>query len=106
DQHSIDGVLPAGIAPAQRASDDLVDVPDRLANPLAVVALAAVAQLDRFVLPGRGPGGHGGAAEDAAAQHAVDLDGRVAARVENFARDDLLDLHRTPLRVASPLSVL
>ena len=69
-----------------------VDRGDRLLHALAEIALlVAVAQLDRLVRPGRGAGRHGGAAARAVLQHDVDLDGRIAAAVEDFAADDVDD---------------
>ena len=59
----------------------------------AVAALVAVAQLDRLVGAGGGARGHGGAAEGAVSRVDIDLDGRIAAAVENFARVDVGD-HR------------
>src|SRR5207237_3119991 len=50
----------------------------------AAVGRAAVAQLDRFELPGRRAGRNGGAPEGARLQTHVDLDSRVAARVEDL----------------------
>src|SRR5205823_1164654 len=64
----------------------------RLLHPLAAITLlVAVAQFDRLVRAGRGAGGNRGATERAVLQHDVDLDGRVAAAVEDFAADDVDD---------------
>ena len=60
-------------------------------DALAEIALAAVAQFDRLMRAGRGAGRHRGAAHRAVFQHDVDLDGRVAAAVEDFAADDVDD---------------
>ncbi len=79
----------AGVA----ADDDLgqraVDVGDGLGDALAEVArLVAVAELDGLVDAGAGARGDGGAAERAVGQDDVDLDGRVAAAVEDLAAAD------------------
>ena len=67
-----------------------VDELDGLEHALAqVTGLVAVAQLDRFARTGRRAGRHGGAAHGAAFQQHVALDGGVAARIEDFAADDV-----------------
>ena len=87
-------VLVGGFVAGQRVEDLAVDGIDRLEHALAAVAaLVAVAQLDRFVGAGGGARGNGGAAEGAGFQGHIDLDGRIAAAVENFARVDVGD-HR------------
>src|SRR5699024_9756768 len=53
---------------------------------------AAVAQLHRLVLTGRGSAGHGGPPESAGGEHDVDLDGGVTARIEDLAALDVDDL--------------
>ena len=88
----VDRDLVGGVDAGQRVGDLAVDGLDRLQHALAeVAALVAVAQLDRLVRAGGGARGHGGAAEGAALQDDVDLDRRVAAAVENFARVDVSD---------------
>ena len=86
---------------ARRAISPLT-LPTAVCDALAAEAGAAVAQLDRLVLAGRGarrarsPGRVAPGRE-----HDLDLDGGVAARVEDLAADDVLDLaHAT----ASPAS--
>ena len=65
---------------------------DRLLDALAAVAaLVAVAQLDRLMRAGRGARRHGGAAHGAVLEHDVDLDSRVAATVQDLARDNVYD---------------
>ena len=83
--------LVLGLHAADRLEDLAVDGFDRALDALAEEARAAVAQLDRLVRAGRGAGGHGGAAHRAVFEHDVDLDGRVAAAVENLAADDVDD---------------
>ena len=63
-----------------------------LVTPFAEVPrLVAVAELDRLVDAGAGPRGDRRAAERAVGQDHVDLDGRVAAAVEDLAPADLGD---------------
>ena len=63
------------------------DVADGLADALAEVALlVAVAQLEGLVLAGGGAGRDGGAAQVAARHGHLDLDGGVAAGVEDLPR--------------------
>ncbi len=63
-----------------------------LQHALAAVArLVAVAQFHRLVRAGGGAGRHRRAAERAAVEHHVDLDGRIAAAVEDLAGDDVGD---------------
>ena len=70
----------------QQVHDLAVDRADRLQHALAAVALlVAVAQLDRLVRAGRGAGRHGGAAHGAAFELDLDLDGGIAATVQDFA---------------------
>ena len=57
----------------------------------AEAGLVAVAQLDRLVGAGRGARRHRRAADRAVGQDDVDLDGRVAARVEDLAGVDDVD---------------
>ena len=60
-----------------------------LQDALAAVArLVAVAQLDRLVRAGRGARRHGRPADRAVVEDDVDLDRRVAARIEDLARVD------------------
>ena len=63
-----------------------------LSVPLPQIALlVAVAQFDGLVGAGAGAARHGGAADGAVAENHVDLDGRVAAAVEDFAGVDRLN---------------
>ena len=73
----------------QRFGDDAVDVADGLAHAFAAVSRrVAIAQLERFALAGRRAGGHGGPSEGAALERHVDFDGRIAARIQDFAPMD------------------
>ena len=76
----------AASKPAHRLGDLAVDVGDRLGDALAAARLAAVAQLERLVHAGRRARGHRRAARRARLEADLDLDGRVAARVEDLPR--------------------
>ena len=87
----VDRALLVRARPGERPGDLVVDVADGLLDSLAAPGLAAVAQLGGLELAGRGAGRHRGAAAGAVLEHDVDLDGRIAAAVENFAADDVDD---------------
>ena len=81
-----------GRAGADQGFGDLaVDVLDRLGHALAGPGAAAVAQLDRLELAGRGAGRDRGQAASAGLEHDLDLDRRVAAGVEDLTRVDGAD---------------
>ena len=100
DQRAVEAFLVGCVAPAQRLGDLAVDVADRLQDGLAAPPGAAVAQLDRLVDAGRGAGRDDRAAERAGLEPDVDLDRRVAARVDDLPSAHLSDLHVAP----SPLA--
>ena len=80
-------------SPEDGRRDRLHDVGHGRLDALAVVArLVAVAQLDRLVGAGGGTGGHGRPAHGAVVQDDGHLDGRVAARVEDLLRVDVVDV--------------
>jgi hypothetical protein len=60
-------------------------VGDRLRDALAAPGIAAVAQLQRLELAGGGTRRHRGDAAGAGLQADLDLDGGIAARVEDLA---------------------
>ena len=92
DKQPVDAHLVEGVTAKQLGPNGLVHVPHRMQDALAAVAgRVAVAQLDRLMRAGGGAGGHCGAALRAVLQHDIDLDGRIAAAVENFAADDVDD---------------
>ena len=92
DQRLVDLDLVFRLHAADRVENLAVHRLERLQHALAEVArLVAVAELHRLVRAGRGAGRHGGAAEGAVLQRHVDLDGRIAAAVENLAADDVDD---------------
>ena len=75
----------AASKPSERRTDPVGHVRDRRQDALAAVAgLVAVPQLDRLVDAGRGAGRHRRPAERAVLGDDVDLDGRVAPRVEDL----------------------
>src|SRR5206468_10349933 len=64
-----------------------------------VTAVVTVAQFHRLVRAGRSARGHRRAAGGAVFEHHIDLDGRIATAVENFAADDVDDGgHGAPAR--------
>ena len=92
DQRAVQARLVEHVAARDRRGDLAVDVRDRPRHALAEVGVAAVAQLGRLELAGRGAGRDRRAAARARAQREVDLDGRVPARVEDLTGVDALDL--------------
>ena len=78
----------AARAPVSAAAISPLTLATALRDPLAGPGVAAVAQLDRLELAGRGARRHGGEAARARLEDDLDLDGRVAARVEDLARVD------------------
>jgi len=81
-----------GIHSADRVEDLAVDCLHGFAHALAQIAgLVAIPKLDGFVRAGRGPGRHAGAAARALIEHHVDLDGRIAAAIQNLASNDVDD---------------
>ena len=100
DHRAVDAELIVGVAARERVEDLAVDRVDGLADALAAVALlVAVAQLDRLVGAGRSARGNRRAADDAGVQRHVDLDGRIAAAVEDLAGVDVGDRSHGRLRV-------
>src|SRR5690606_26427973 len=69
--------------PDQGLGDLAVDVRDRPGHALAAPGLAAVAQLDRLELAGRGAGGNRGQAAGAGGELDLHLYGGVAAGIED-----------------------
>src|SRR5215813_12593374 len=91
NERLVDLGLRLGVHAADGIENLAVDGVDRLAHPLAEIALATVAQFDRLVRPSRGSRRHGGAALGPVFEHDVDLDRRIAAAVEDLAADDVGD---------------
>ena len=88
----VEPALVLGVGAEERVGDLPVHVADRLQHALAEVGGGiAVAQLDGLVLAGRRAGGHGRPSEGAGREPDVDLERRVAARVEELASVHLGD---------------
>src|SRR5581483_7658485 len=82
------GLLP-GLEAAERGRDRVGDVLHGIEDALpAVAARVLVAELDRFAAPRRGTRGNGRAAEGSSLELEVDLNGRVAAGVQDLASLD------------------
>jgi hypothetical protein len=64
---------------------------DGALDTLAEIARTAVAKLDRFMRACGGARGNGGTTHRTVFQHHVDLDGRIAAAIQNFAADNVDD---------------
>ena len=89
DQRRVERALVLRVEAGDRVRDLVVDVAHRLEHALAAVRTrVAVAQLDGLELPRRRARRHGRAADRARLELDVDLDGRVAARVEDLPRAD------------------
>ena len=92
DEPAVDRGL-VGLAADERAGDLAVDVRHGAPHAAAQVARPIpVAQLDRLALAGGGARGHRRPPERAPLEDQVDLDGRIAARVEDLAPMDAFDL--------------
>ncbi len=88
----VDAALVLGIHAAQRVVDLALHRGHRAEHALAKVALlVAVAQFVGLVGAGRGARRHRRAALRPVLQDHVDLDGRIATAVEDFAADDVHD---------------
>ena len=85
DHQPVDRDLVLRIAPGQGVEQLALDRVQSLAHALAEIAIGvAVAQLDRFVLAGRGARGDRGAPADAALEFDIDFERRVAPAIEDF----------------------
>ena len=104
DQRRVDTALVERVHVEEHVADLAVHVAHRRRHALAAEPGAPVAQLDRFVLAGRGTRRDDGAAPGAGDEQHLDLDRRVATRIEDLAPDDVLDLAhpRTPRWSARP----
>jgi hypothetical protein len=89
---AVDGRLLGRIQADELRRDLRVDVLDRLEHALAaVLALVAVAQLERLMLARARAGGNDGAAARTVLQVNFSLKGGVAPRIEDLAGDDFGD---------------
>ena len=106
DHGPVERPLVRRVRAPERVRDLAVDVRDGPAHRLAAVLIAAVAQLHRLVLASRGARRHSREATGAGVEHDLDLDRRVAPRVEHLPAVNAVDRrHRagkaTGRRVAS-----
>ena len=100
DQLLVELLLLVGLHAPNRLEDLAVHIRDRLRHGLAAEGVAAVAQLDRLVDAGGGAGRDRRAAVGAGLQHHLDLDGGVAARVEDLAGVDVGDTAHSEVSLA------
>ena len=92
DERVVDAALVLGVHAGERIEDLAVDGTDRLEHALAEVApLVAVAQLDGLVRTRGCPRRHRGTTPCSVLEDDIDLDGGVAATVEDLAADDVDD---------------
>ena len=92
DHQPVDERLVERVLADHLAGELVVHRRDGLQHALAeVAALVAVAQLHRLALARRGARRHGGAAHGAALEDHLDLDGGVAAAVEDLPREDRIN---------------
>ena len=78
-------------SPTSASAIGPLTLPTALQHPLAAEPIVAVSQLERFVLAGGRPAGHGRPAEGATFEPDVDLDGGIAARIQDLAAVDGFD---------------
>ena len=79
-----------GIHAGERIENLAIDRRHRLGDAFAEMALrVAIAQLDRLMRAGRSARRNRGAPEGAVLERHIDLDGGIAAAVENFAAGDV-----------------
>ena len=92
DHDIVDLHLLGRVHPADGVENLALDIAHGLQHALAAVAgLIAVAQLHSLIRAGRRTGRDRGAPHRAGIQHDLDLYGRVASAIENFAGDDVGD---------------
>ena len=91
DHGAVDLALLARVEAADAVCDLAVDVGDGAGDALAEPRLAAVPELDGLVLARRCARGDRGGTERAGLEPDLDLDGRIAARVEDLAGMDVDD---------------
>ena len=92
DHHRIDDALLGGVVSDDLFGQSLLDVLNSLENTLAAVAiLVAVAKLNGLEVAGGGTGRNGGTGLGRVVENDLDLDGGVAARVEDLTCIDEFD---------------
>src|SRR6185437_12808178 len=84
DQRLVDQPLVVRLVAEQFRLDLVDDALDRLGHALATVLRAAVPELDRLERSGRGPARHSRPADGPVVQRYLDLEGRVAAGVQDL----------------------
>ncbi len=98
----VDAYLVGYVHADDRRSDDFVHVLHGVQYTFTqIAALVAVAQLQRLVFAGRSTARNGGTTERARLGADFDLDGRIAARVENLAGVYFDDFHGDVHRIHS-----
>jgi len=99
DQRLVDEGLLFGVQPQDGFGNFGIDVFDRALDALAQITPGvAIAQLDGFARAGGRTRGHGGTAHDARFEQHIGFNGGIAARIENFAGDDINNgTHDEPL---------
>ena len=85
DQCRIKRALVGSIHVAQAVGNLAVDVTNRVRDALATPGRATVAELDRFPLTRRSARWHSGLTTGAILEHDIDLNSRVAPRVEDLS---------------------
>ncbi len=98
DHRAVHGRLIGCVEPVHAVGDLALHVVHCAANALAVPGRAAVAQLHRLELPGRGARGHRGTPRRAGGEHHIHLDRGIPATVH-----DLPPVHRLNLAHLPPL---
>ena len=91
EHRQVDGALVVGVEADECLARAVLTASHGLQHALAEVALAAVAQLDGLELAGGGAGRHGRATDGSVVEGHLDLDGGVAARVQDLAGADGFD---------------
>ena len=93
EQGPIDAGLVAGVEPFHRVGKRAVDMLDRLSHAFAQVPRGlCVAELQRLTRPGRRTGRNNGPAHHSRREDDLSLDGGVAARIQDFTSDDIIDV--------------
>jgi len=91
NEHLVDQALLGRVVANQLRHDVVLDRDDRIENAFAAIPVAAVTFLYRFECTRRRATGHGRTRDGAVVEHHLDLDGRVAAGVENLPGCNCLD---------------
>jgi hypothetical protein len=104
DHRVVELALLERVLALEQLGDRAIDGFNRLQHAFAEInLLVAVAQFARFELAGGRPRRNGGTRKETVVEQDVDFDGRVAARVEDLAADNLADLDERCFRLGSDL---